>query len=116
MIALSSPGFATILTFKATASKIFHMIPDDSDDMHEMIEKVSTKIKTEIENIEIDKTHYYSGVDKDVCSNFQSHTLNDLSSKVCKKLNQSLPALLIGDIFTSVVKNIVTPLQIALAV
>ena len=72
MIALLSPGFATILTFKATASKTFHMILDDSDDMHEMIEKVSTKIKTEIENIEIYKTHYYSGVDKDVCSNFQS--------------------------------------------
>ena len=62
MIALSSPGFATILTFKATASKIFHMIPDDSDDMHEMIKKVSTKIKTEIENIEIDKTHYFTVV------------------------------------------------------
>lgn len=72
MIALLSPGFTTILTFKATASKTFHMILDDSDDMHEMIEKVSTKMKTEIENSEIYKTHYYSGVDKDVCSNFRA--------------------------------------------
>ena len=36
MIALSSPGFATILTFKATASKIFHMIPDDLESFKEL--------------------------------------------------------------------------------
>ena len=33
-----------------------------------------------------------------------------------QKLKQSLPALLIGNIVTSVVKNLATPLQIALAV
>ena len=55
-------------------------------------------------------------MDKDVCLNFQSHIFNDLLSKVCKKLNQSLPALLVENIVTLVVKNIATPLQIALAV
>ena len=55
MIALSLPGIATILAFKATAAKMFHMIPDDTDDMCDVIEKVSKKVKTEINNIEIDK-------------------------------------------------------------
>ena len=41
MIALSSPGIATILAFKSTAAKIFHMTPDDIDDMHEIIDMVS---------------------------------------------------------------------------
>ena len=31
------------------------MIPDDADDMYDMIEKVSKKIKTEISNIEINR-------------------------------------------------------------
>ena len=116
MIALSSPGFSTILVFKSTASKTFHMMPDDTDDMPEMIEKVSSKIKYEIENIEIDRQNYCSCVDKDICLNFQSHTLKNLLLKISEKLNQSLPALLIGNIVTSVVKNLATPLQIALAV
>ena len=41
VIALSSPGIATLLTFKATAAKMFHMIPDDTDDICDMIEKIS---------------------------------------------------------------------------
>ena len=48
--------------------------------------------------------------------NFQSNPLNDILTKVSEKLNQSLPALLVGNIITSVVKNLATPLQIALAV
>lgn len=52
MIALSSPGIAMILVFKSNAAKMFHMTPDDTDDMCEIIDMVSQKIKTEINNIE----------------------------------------------------------------
>ena len=45
-----------------------------------------------------------------------SKSLDDILSKVSQKLNQPLPALLIGNIITSVVNNLATPLQIALAV
>ena len=81
VISLSSPGIATALVFKATAGKMFQMKPDDADDMYDMIEKVSKKIKTEISNIEIDRKIYYNHVDRDVCLHFQSNTLNDLLSK-----------------------------------
>ena len=55
MIALSSPGVATILLSKSNAAKMFHLTPDDTDDMYQMIDMVSKKIKTEINNIEIDR-------------------------------------------------------------
>ena len=76
VISLSSPGITTIIAFKATAAKMFHMIPDDTDDMCDMVEKVSKKIKTEISNIEIDRKNYYNHVDRDICLYFQSNTLN----------------------------------------
>ena len=53
MSAFSSSGFPTILVL-STPSKTFHLISDDTGGMHETIIKVSVKIKTEKENIEID--------------------------------------------------------------
>ena len=52
MIVLSSPGIASILAFRSSATKVFHMLPDDTDNMSEVVEKVAKKIKAEIENIE----------------------------------------------------------------
>ena len=99
MIALSSPGVASILVFKSSASNALHIMPDDTDDqMNEAIEKVAKQIKTEINNIEADRKNYYSHIDRDICSVFQSNTLDDILSKVNQKLKQSLPALLIGNI------------------
>ena len=115
MITLSSPGIASMLAFKSGVAKVFHL-PDDTDDMSEAIKKVAKTIKAELDSIETDRNYYHSHIDKDVCSKFQSNTLDDVLSKVSQKLKQSLPALLIGNIITSVVKNLATPLQLALAV
>ena len=101
----------------SSASNALHIMPDDTDDqMNEAIEKVAKQIKTQINNIEAGRKSYSSHIDRDICSVFQSYTLDDILSKVSQKLKQSLPALLIGNIVTSVVKNLATPLQIALAV
>ena len=116
MITLSSPGYLLLLAFKSSATKAFHVIPDDTDDMSEAIEKVAKKIKAEIDSIETDRKNYHCHIDNDICSKFQSNTLYDVLSRVSQKLQQSLPALLVGNIITSVVKNLATPLQIALAV
>ena len=51
MITLSSPGYSMLQAFKSNAAKIFHVIPDDTDDMSEVIEKVAKKIKAEIKLI-----------------------------------------------------------------
>ena len=52
MITLSSPGIASMLAFKSGAAKVFHLMPDDTDDMSEAIEKVAKKIKAELDSIE----------------------------------------------------------------
>ena len=109
MITLSSPGYSLLLAFKLSATKVF-VIPDDTDDMSEAIEKVAKKIKAEIDSIETDRKNYHCHIDNDICSKFQSNTLHDVLSRVSQKLQQSLPALLIGNIITSVVKNLATPL------
>ncbi len=105
-----------LLAFKSSAAKVFHAIPDDTNDMSEAIEKVAKKIKAEIDSIQIDRKNYHCHIDNDICSQFQSNALDDLLSSISQKLQQSLPALLIGNIITSVVKSLATPLQIALAV
>ena len=43
MIVLSSPGIASILAFRSSAAKVFYMLPDDTDDMSEVVEKVLPK-------------------------------------------------------------------------
>ena len=116
MITLSSPGYSLLLAFKSSATKVFHVIPDDTDDTSEAIEKAAKKIRAEIDSIETDRKNYHCHIDNDICSKLQSNTLHDVLSRVSQKLQQSLPALLIGNIITSVVKNLATPLQIALAV
>ena len=85
MITLSSPGYSMLLAFKSSAAKVFHVIPDDTDDMSEAIEKVTKKIKAEIDNIKTDRKTYDSHIDKDICSKFQSNTL-DVLSRVNQKL------------------------------
>ena len=83
MIYLSSPGVASILVFKSSASNALHIMPDNTDDqMNEAIEKVAKQIKTEINNIEADRKKYYSHIDREICSVFQSDTLDDILSKV----------------------------------
>ena len=47
MITLSSPGIASMLAFNSGAAQVFHLMPDDTDDMSEAIEKVAKKIKPE---------------------------------------------------------------------
>ena len=102
MITLSSPGVASLLVFTSSASNALHTMPDSTDDqMNEAIEKVAKQIKTEINNIEADRINYYSHIDRDICSAFQSNTLGDVLSEVSQKLKQSLPALLIGNIVKS---------------
>ncbi len=116
MITLSSPGIASLLAFKSSAAKVFYTMSDGDDDVSEAIEVIAKKIKSEIGDMEIDRNNYLCHVNKDICARFQSNTLEDLLSKINPKMRQSLPALLIGNIITSLVKNQATPLQIALAV
>jgi len=62
---------------------MFHLV---SDDTCGIIEKVSNKIRDEINNIEIDRNNYYCYIDRDICLNFQSkkQDLDGILSKLAK--------------------------------
>ena len=65
MVVLSSPGIGSILAFRSSAAKVFHMLPDDTDDMSEVVEKVLPKrSKLRLKTL---KRNYHSHVDKDIC-------------------------------------------------
>ena len=77
---------------------MLNVIPDDdTNDTDAVVDKVAKKTISDINDIDLDREHYQCCIDKDVCSMFPSDTLSDLLSNISKKLNQSLPALLIGD-------------------
>lgn len=118
LIALSSPGMATILAFQSTTAKLLHMVPDkEADDTEEAIKKVAKKIIDDIKEMPANRELYQCKLTMESCSQFQSDTLAKLLSAVNKKMNhQSLPSLLIGNIVTAISKNLATPIQLGLAI
>ena len=66
--------------------------------------------------MDIDRDNYAMQINSETCSNLASYTVLDLLSRLGKKLKNTLPAILIGNIITSVITNLSTPLQIGLAV
>lgn len=116
LINLSSPAIASRLAFKSSAVKILHGMYDDTNDTDSVIDKVAKQTKDEMSNTKIDRNNYHSHINSQNCSRFENDTLSDIFSKVGQKIDKSLPALLIGNSITSVMKNLAIPLQIALAV
>ncbi len=68
MITLSSPGIASLLAFKSSAAKVFYTMSDGDDDVSEAIEAIAKKIKSEIGDMEIDRSNYLCHVNKDICA------------------------------------------------
>ena len=64
----------------------------------------------------MDRNNYKEHLDYDSTSTFASRTVLNLLSSLSPKLDNTLPALLIGNIITSVLTNHPTQLQITLAV
>ena len=116
LLALSSPGIATIVTFKPNAAKALHIVSDETDYDDAAIEKVAKKIAKEIDDIEIDRNSYQTHLNREMCSNHASDTVLDLLSRLGKKMSHTLPAIMIGNMITSTMKNLATPLQIGLTV
>ena len=117
LIALSCPGIATILAFRSGAAKALRIIPSqDEDDTDIAVNKLKKKICQEVNGISVDRNNYKAHLDYDSASIFASSTLLNLLSCLSTKLDNTLPAVLIGNIITSVLTNHPTQLQISLAV
>ena len=115
LLLLTCPGLANILIFRSCCSLLVDLVEEtDNDDASVKI--VAKKILKDIKQCELDSSCYSCEVDKSTALNQSSETLIKLLSHVSDKLNGSLPALLIGNIITSAVKNRATMLQVALGV
>ena len=116
LVALSSPGIATILVFQSGAAKVLRIIPDQDDDTDIAIAKLKKKICQEVNGISLDRHNYSAHLDYDNASKCASNTVLSLLSCLSPKLDNTLPAILIGNIITSILTNHSTQLQISLAV
>ena len=111
---VSSPGLANILLFRSTASHILRVVDFEED--NKSPEVAAKQIVRECKELYVDKNVYNTRIDKDLAKEETSSRLLTLLSNVSEKLDNNLPALLIGNIVTSMLTNKPTSLQIALGV
>lgn len=117
LLVLSSPGVANLVVFRSKTLGLLKMVPpDDYCELDSAINSVGKKIIQELQDVEHSKWHYDIRIDKDSAADCVSDTLFHLLvlAKISPKLDKTLPAILIGNIVTSLLRNMPTTLQIAL--
>ena len=114
LVVLSSPGIADIIMFRSKATALLRIVDENSDDRS--VEIVAKHIVRECKQQMPEKDVYNTRVDKTSASDEISPTLLLLLSTISDKLNNTLPAVLIGNILESIIINRPTTLQIALGV
>ena len=111
---LSSPGLVNVLVFWKHASNIMKIT--ESDDQPTDVSKAAKCIRKEISNLVLNKDQYEQWIDKAAAKECVSETLRALLSQISDDLSSNeLPAFLIGNIITSVVRKKPTSLLIDLA-
>ncbi|MPC81316.1 hypothetical protein E2C01_075923 [Portunus trituberculatus] len=117
VIILSSPGYASIMAFRNSASFVLKMVKDDKahDDLKHSKIQIARSIEQECKDMKCNRTHYNLHIDKDKMDETVSPTLSSLISLISPKMKRtSLAAAMVGNIVTSQVTNQPTDLQIAL--
>jgi hypothetical protein len=115
LLILSASGVANILVFQSTAHSVLKIEEDCDDDDH-VIRSVGKKIMKETLSLPKTDNEYFTRLDKDSTLDEISPTLLSLLGNITEKLDSTLPAILIGNIITSIIKKQPTTLQIALGV
>ncbi|KAI4803777.1 hypothetical protein KUCAC02_025425 [Chaenocephalus aceratus] len=117
LLVLSSPGYANIVAFHNEAALLLKIVKqDDVDDIDNSIGKVAKQVIKDCKVIGLDKAKYRLDIDKVQAEEAVSSTLLTLLASISPKLHNTLPALMVGNIVTSVLKSQPTDLQIALGV
>ena len=117
LVVLSSPGYAKILVFQSHASMMLKMVKqDDDDDIDLSIRKIAKQVIKECAAIPLDRTKYRLDINTQLADEAVSSTMQSLLTAISSKLQNTPPALLIGNIITSVLRNQPTDLQISLGV
>ena len=93
---------------------LLKLVPSDDDsDLDMSIKNVVKEIAREVKVLNSDKGHYNIRICKETAAESACDTL---FAKISPKLDRTLPAILIGNIITSLLTNSFTTLQISLGV
>ena len=111
----SSPGLASLVAFRGHASTVLHLAGDNEDDTQDLlIGKLAKIILDEVKQTDHDQSRYDIRISKEDIAMSVSQTVMDLLAALSNTFNNTLPALLIGNIITYVLSNKPTNLQISL--
>lgn len=117
ILVMSSPGIASIVVFRDEAPGLLKLVPDnDVNETDISISILKKEIVTEIKAKSSKKSTYDIRINKDTASEAASDTLLSLLAKISPKLENTLRAILIGNIVTGTLNNTPTALQIALGI
>ena len=116
LLLISSPGYANVVVFQCHAAVSLKMYKDQEDDIENSICHVAKKVRKECKDIPLDTTKYRLNIDEQLAHESVSGTIQNLLALISTKLDSTTPAILIGNIITSVVRNKAIDLQIALGV
>ena len=111
----SCPGVASIIMMQEKASSLVKAVSEtDNDDTDSSMRALSKKIKEDVRKLPSPKNEYV--IDTENLADECSETLMTLLSKLSPNFEKTLPAVLIGNIVTSVMTKRFTRLQLALSV
>jgi hypothetical protein len=117
LLVLSSQGIASIVIFRSNSAQMLKIAKDnDGEEVSRASAILSKQVIKECQEMPVDKWSYRTHIDKYVVAESCSDTVQSLLAAISPKLDQTLPALLIGNIITSVLQNRSTDLQVSLGV
>ena len=119
LLVLTANGVASLIVFKSKAPGLLKLMNDTEDsDITTAVKHVGRQIIREITtgNVESDKTSYTTRLTREKAEDCVSTTLMQLLANISIKLDNTAPALLIGNIVTNTLTNVPTPLQIAIGI
>ena len=112
----SCRGVASIIMLKQKASHLVNAVSEtDNDDVDSSMRVLSKKIKKEARKLPHSKNEY-KVIENENLMDKCSETLITLLPKLSPNFKKSLPAVMIGNIVTSVVRKRFTKLHLALSV
>ena len=116
LVILSSPGLPDILAFRTHAAGILKLCQDDNENSQD-VSKVAKCIRKEIKDKSIVKYRYAKRINKCSASEHISDSLKALLREISDDLcEEKLPAILIGNIVTSILSKKPSDLLIDLGI
>lgn len=118
ILVLYSNGYASIIAFKQVAATKLKLVKDNdpNEEVEDCIKKIVKQIKEDCAGIPCDIANYEARIDLGTATISTSDTLAALLARISPALCKTLPAVLIGNMVTSAVRNHTTPLQVSLGI